>query len=91
MMCADHPVILCTDDSGVFGTSLSKEYAIAARAFSLDKLNLLGLARGALEHCMVPEADKEMLNEVYDEWLRSMDMNKIIRECCPCHHLALQT
>ncbi|QHO06008.1 Adenosine deaminase-like protein [Arachis hypogaea] len=28
-----HPVVLCTDDSGVFSTSLSKEYKIAADAF----------------------------------------------------------
>ena len=90
MMCAGHPVILCTDDSGVFGTSLSKEYAIAARAFSLDKLNLLGLAWGALEHCMMSEADKEMLNEVYHERVRNIDINKIIAESCPCLHLAPQ-
>lgn len=41
---AGHPVVLCTDDQGVFQTSLSKEYAIAAYAFELSKDDLRALA-----------------------------------------------
>jgi hypothetical protein len=38
LLLAGHPVVLCTDDSGVFNTTLSKEYSIAAHAFHLDQV-----------------------------------------------------
>jgi len=45
-----HPLILCTDDSGVFSTSLSREYFIAASTFGLSKLDLFSLASHASRH-----------------------------------------
>ncbi len=39
-----HPVVLCTDDTGVFGTSLSKEWALAASSFNLSETELIDLA-----------------------------------------------
>ena len=35
-----HPVILCTDDSGTFGTTLSREYEIAVKTFGLTRDDL---------------------------------------------------
>ena len=46
---AGHPVVLCTDDQGVFQTSLSKEYAIAAQAFNLSKDDLWALAMRSVQ------------------------------------------
>ena len=61
--CAGHPVILCTDDRGVFHTSLSKEYAIAAHAFGLSQSDLWQLSEQAIEHAFLSEHDKHELRQ----------------------------
>mmetsp|Transcript_189 Transcript_189/g.349 ORF Transcript_189/g.349 Transcript_189/m.349 type:complete len:354 (+) Transcript_189:104-1165(+) len=42
-------VVICTDDSGVFSTDLSREYALAAVAFGLDDRALVALAKQAVD------------------------------------------
>ncbi len=58
--------MLCTDDSGVFSTSLSKEYAIAASAFELDQVALLTLAEAAIDYCFIPDEEKETLRSKFE-------------------------
>ena len=58
LLAAAHPIALCTDDSGVFRTSLSRELAIAAVAFSLDEPRLRALSAAALEQSFAPDAVK---------------------------------
>lgn len=43
-----NPVALCTDDVGVFGSSLSNEYLVASRTFDLSKQELVDLSRQAV-------------------------------------------
>eukprot|EP00850_Spirogloea_muscicola_P005382 SM000024S07844 [mRNA] locus=s24:792718:802523:- [translate_table: standard] len=57
-----HPTIICTDDCGVFSTYLSREYALAAAAFDLNKQDLKELALRSLEYVFATSSIKQQLH-----------------------------
>ncbi|XP_058072583.1 N6-mAMP deaminase [Magnolia sinica] len=63
---AKHPLILCTDDPGVFSTSLSQEYKLAASTFGLGKDEMFQLARNAVEFIFADDGVKKALKEMFD-------------------------
>jgi len=66
---ANHPVCVSTDDRGVFQTSLSKEFALFAKAFSLSSADLLSLTLDAASASLLPDEEKSALCEaVRKEW-----------------------
>lgn len=54
-------IALCTDDVGVFGSSLSNEYLLASQHFSLGRRQLLDLSRGAVKAAFVKAAVMRLL------------------------------
>ena len=56
-----HPVCLCTDDSGVFNTSLSQEYAMAAQAFQLSRKQLITLVAASVAFAFADDLTKDKL------------------------------
>ncbi len=67
-----HPLILCTDDMGVFSTSLSEEYAIAARAFGLSMDDLAQLSEAALSYIFVGDEEKSRLRAQMQQGIAAM-------------------
>ncbi|PAN15279.1 hypothetical protein PAHAL_2G477200 [Panicum hallii] len=62
---AKHPLSLCTDDCGLFSTSLSNEYYLVAATFGLSKPELFHLAQEAVQFVFADENVKKSLKEVF--------------------------
>lgn len=62
---AKHHVVLCTDDSGVFSTSLSNEYKIAASSFGLGRKEMFELSKNAVEFIFADNMVKEDLRNIF--------------------------
>lgn len=69
---ANHPLVICTDDSGVFSTSVSKEYSLAASAFGLGKKEIFQLARDAIEFIFADDEIKKILKQAFDSFVPNL-------------------
>ena len=58
-----HPISLCTDGKGIFGTSLSQEYCLAAQHFSLGKETLVSMAASSAEQIFAEDDLKVALRK----------------------------
>lgn len=70
------PVILCTDDCGVFDTTLSDEYIIANNTFNLKKNDLLQLSINAAEHAFTYESIKHDLKHIIRHYFETHSESK---------------
>ncbi|KAL2339169.1 hypothetical protein Fmac_013615 [Flemingia macrophylla] len=62
---AKHPLVLCTDDSGVFSTCLSNEYKIAASSFGLGRKEMFELSKNAIEFIFADNVVKGDLRKTF--------------------------
>lgn len=60
-----HPCIVCTDDKGVFSTTLSEEYSVMARTFNLTEEQVWNLSYMSIDHIFEGEALKNDLKELW--------------------------
>ncbi|XP_026537918.1 adenosine deaminase-like protein [Notechis scutatus] len=58
-----HPVVLCTDDKGVFATELSTEYQLVSEIFQLSDEQIWALSSKAIDHIFAGSHTKMKLKE----------------------------
>eukprot|EP01118_Nematostelium_gracile_P014679 TRINITY_DN577_c0_g1_i2.p1 TRINITY_DN577_c0_g1~~TRINITY_DN577_c0_g1_i2.p1 ORF type:complete len:266 (+),score=70.53 TRINITY_DN577_c0_g1_i2:219-1016(+) len=61
----DYPVVLCTDDKGVFLTCLSQEYLLASQSFGLKEEELFQLSFKSIDYIFAEEDIKEQLKNKF--------------------------
>ncbi|KAF3451696.1 hypothetical protein FNV43_RR07792 [Rhamnella rubrinervis] len=69
-----HPLILCTDDVGVFSTSLCHEYSLAASAYGLGRREIFQLAKDAIEFIFADDGVKKDLREIFTSTAKKLDL-----------------
>ncbi|XP_033750124.1 adenosine deaminase-like protein [Pecten maximus] len=69
-----HPCIIGTDDKGMFDTSLSEEYAIAARTFELDRESVWRLSLSSIDAIFADDDVKQMLRNKWHELKPSLNI-----------------
>lgn len=72
MVDAGLSVTVNSDDPPMFGTNLSKEYAVAARLLELDSDGVADLARAAVRHSFAEDTVKKRLIAEIDGYVASM-------------------
>ncbi|PIN21147.1 Adenine deaminase/adenosine deaminase [Handroanthus impetiginosus] len=70
---SNHPLILCTDDSGIFSTSLSSEYALASSTFGLGKREMFDLAQKAIDFIFACDGVKRELKMIFATALKKLN------------------
>ncbi|KAG7167534.1 adenosine deaminase-like protein [Homarus americanus] len=68
----DHPLVICTDDKGIFSTSLSEEYCICAETFDLSKSDLIKMCISAVESTFLSHHEKHQLRLSIQDELNSL-------------------
>jgi len=62
------PIILCTDDKGVFSCTLSREYKLAAEHFDWSREELFTISYNAIKFAFCSDHLKEHLTKTWNSW-----------------------
>uniref|UniRef100_A0A182Q7E4 Adenosine deaminase-like protein n=1 Tax=Anopheles farauti TaxID=69004 RepID=A0A182Q7E4_9DIPT len=71
------PVCVCTDDSGVFETSLSKELEICAKTFNLSGETIVEMQRNAIEYSFANDDEKKELLSRIEQFSKTVNISAV--------------
>ncbi|XP_012553686.1 adenosine deaminase-like protein [Hydra vulgaris] len=64
-----HPIVICTDDKGVFNCNLTNEYVIVAKCLGLSKEDIYKLSLKSIDYIFSASNVKEYLKAQWKDWL----------------------
>ncbi|XP_014212670.1 adenosine deaminase-like protein [Copidosoma floridanum] len=68
-----HPLCICTDDKGVFNTTLSKELILVMKYFNLSENDLIKLMKSTASYAFASCIEKNELIEIIDGFSKSAE------------------
>jgi adenosine deaminase len=74
---AGMPYAVCTDDSGVFQTTLSQEYIKLLKIVSLDPNQLQDLCLRSVDYSFASQQEKQELKSRMMQWWRDLDLEEV--------------
>ncbi|KAF8425128.1 hypothetical protein EV426DRAFT_716280 [Tirmania nivea] len=74
------PMVLCTDDVGVFCSPLSNEYALVAEHFQLTPEQLYNLAYSGIKTIFAGTGEKDRLERIFRAWRQEAEGAKLFQE-----------
>jgi aminodeoxyfutalosine deaminase len=80
LVAAGVPVTINSDDPPMFGTTLGREYAVAAELLGLDRSGVADLSRAAVAASFLPLAGKSALHAEIDAYTASHDTKRDRRQ-----------
>ncbi|XP_023295997.2 adenosine deaminase-like protein [Lucilia cuprina] len=67
--------VLCTDDSGVFDTSLTQEFKLACKYYELNMYDIKILTLNAIEACFASSEEKSVLRQQVEKYFKETNEN----------------
>eukprot|EP01130_Rhizamoeba_saxonica_P006088 TRINITY_DN2413_c0_g1_i1.p1 TRINITY_DN2413_c0_g1~~TRINITY_DN2413_c0_g1_i1.p1 ORF type:complete len:111 (-),score=14.10 TRINITY_DN2413_c0_g1_i1:120-452(-) len=68
-----YPMVICTDDTVIFNSSISNEYCIIARTFDLNTADLVNMSRQSIEYSFASDGIKKVLRERFEQKLSGLN------------------
>lgn len=65
--CQSTPSVICTDDKGIFGSSLSQEYRVVAETFGLSRLQVWNYSYEAIDYIFASNNTKTELRNKWNQ------------------------
>ncbi|XP_030376277.1 adenosine deaminase-like protein [Scaptodrosophila lebanonensis] len=73
LMEAEAPTVLCTDDCGIFDTTLTKEFCVASQSLGMTDHQCIDLTMQAIKYSFATEADRSWMIQQVNKYAKGLE------------------